>query len=156
MRYSKATHSGEQDFELNIASIIDCFTVLITYMLVSASFISLGVLDVTDLTPRASGDVTPDPEVSLILEVNRAHDVMLKLSAGQSHSMANAVTVPAKDGEVDREAMSVQLDQIKQKYPALEAAVLKSGSQVEYDQIVKVIDSSKKFIPNITLGERMD
>jgi biopolymer transport protein ExbD len=156
MRYSKATHSADQDFELNIASIIDCFTVLITYMLISASFISLGVLDVTDLTPRASGDSTPNPEVSLVMEVTRDHNVMLQLSAGQSHSMAGAITVPAKDGEVDREAMSVQLDQIKQKYPMLEAAVLKSGSQVEYDQIVKVIDSSKKFIPNITLGERID
>src|ERR1700735_826469 len=119
MRYSKATHSADQDFELNIASIIDCFTVLITYMLISASFISLGVLDVTDLTPRASGDITPDPQVSLVLEVMKDHDVLLKLNGGQSAS----VTVPAKDGEVDRDAMSVQLDQIKQKYPALEAAV---------------------------------
>jgi biopolymer transport protein ExbD len=156
MRYSKATHSAEQDFELNIASIIDCFTVLITYMLISASFISLGVLDVTDLTPRASGDVTPDPEVSLVVEVMSNHNVSLKLSAGASHSTANAVSIPAKDGEVDRDAMSVQLDQIKQKYPSLEAAVLKSASQVEYDQIVKVIDSSKKFVPNITLGERIE
>jgi biopolymer transport protein ExbD len=152
MRYSKATHSADQDFELNIASIIDCFTVLITYMLISASFISLGVLDVTDLTPRASGDVTPDPEVSLVVEVMRDHNVSLKLS-GQAHT---AVTVPAKDGEVDREAMSAQLEQIKQKYPMLDAGVLKAGSQVEYDQIVKVIDTSKKFIPNVTLGERIE
>lgn len=156
MRYSKATHSADQDFELNIASIIDCFTVLITYMLISASFISLGVLDVTNLTPRASGDVTPDPEVSLTLEVMKDHDVLLKLNGSHSSSTATSVTVPAKDGEVDREAMAVQLDQIKQHYPTLEAAVLKSASQVEYDQIVKAIDTSKKFIPNITLGERIE
>jgi biopolymer transport protein ExbD len=86
------------------------------------------------------------------VEVMKDHNVLLKLNGAQSGS----VTVPAKDGEVDRDAMSVQLDQIKQKYPSLEAAVLKSASQVEYDQIVKVIDSSKKFIPNITLGERID
>ena len=47
MRRGKRKHAGETDFELNLASIIDCFTVLITYLLVSASFISLGILDVS-------------------------------------------------------------------------------------------------------------
>ena len=37
--------SGGQDFELNLASLIDCFTVLITFLLASASFLSVGILD---------------------------------------------------------------------------------------------------------------
>jgi biopolymer transport protein ExbD len=152
MRYSKAKHSGEQDFELNIASIIDCFTVLITYMLVSASFISLGVLDVNDLTQRAVGDTTPEPKISLTMKVSKQHNLTLQLN-GASESV---VTIPSKDGLVDRDAVLTRLEQIKQKWPDLDAAVLSSASDIEYDEIVKLVDSSKKFVPNITLGERAD
>src|SRR3954470_1256357 len=35
-----------QDVELNLAPIIDCFTVLITYLLITASFINLAAMDV--------------------------------------------------------------------------------------------------------------
>jgi biopolymer transport protein ExbD len=154
MRYSKAKHSGEQDFELNIASIIDCFTVLITYMLVSASFIALGVLDVNDLTQRSSADTAPEPKVSLSIQVNRRHDITMRLT-GESEKSA-PVVIPPKDGVVDRDAMLTTLEGIKQKFPDLDAAVLSAASGIEYDEIVKVIDSSKKFIPNITLGERAD
>ena len=34
-----------KDFDLNLAPIIDCMTVLITFMLASASFLSIGILD---------------------------------------------------------------------------------------------------------------
>ena len=45
-RFRKRAHAeGEQDFELNITSIIDCFTVLIAFILTSASFISIGIID---------------------------------------------------------------------------------------------------------------
>ncbi|NDF14013.1 hypothetical protein EB061_01655 [bacterium] len=36
---------GEGDVELNIAPIVDCFTVLIAYMLVSMSFIQLSIFE---------------------------------------------------------------------------------------------------------------
>jgi biopolymer transport protein ExbD len=36
---------NSQDADINLAPIIDCFTVLIAFMLVSASFLSIGVLD---------------------------------------------------------------------------------------------------------------
>mgnify|MGYP003351965824 CR=1 FL=1 len=36
---------GGQDFELNLASIIDCLTVIIAFLLLSSSFVSYGTLD---------------------------------------------------------------------------------------------------------------
>ena len=39
-------NSSGQDVDLNITPIIDCFTVLITFLLASASFLSIGFFEV--------------------------------------------------------------------------------------------------------------
>ena len=51
------SHDTSQDFDVNITPIIDSFTVLITFMLASASFLSVGIFDagITDTTGGMSG-----------------------------------------------------------------------------------------------------
>ena len=39
------SRGGSLDFELNLAPIIDCLVVLITFMLASASFLSISIFD---------------------------------------------------------------------------------------------------------------
>lgn len=152
MRYSNGNHAAEQDFELNIASIIDCFTVLITYLLVSASFISIGVLDVGALTQRPAGDVTPPPSVTLSISLKLNHDVTIQIDGTRDP----VVQIPAKDGKVDTQAISEQLASSKVKYPDLKDAVLISAADVEYDDVVRVVESTKKEIPNVLFGDRSD
>ena len=65
---------GEGDVELNLAPIVDCFTVLIAYLLVSMSFISLSIFEagVAATSPEsASVEVVPPPpgEIPLNLAV---------------------------------------------------------------------------------------
>jgi biopolymer transport protein ExbD len=153
MRFSKKEHA-EEDFELNIASIIDCFTVLITYLLVSASFISLGVIDVSDLTQRAENDKTPEAQVSLAIQLTNQHDVTFQVNG--TPQVVAPVQVAAKDGQVDRDTMVEKLTELKTKWPDLNAAVLSASGDIEYDELVQVIDSSKKVVPNMTLGERIN
>jgi biopolymer transport protein ExbD len=152
MRYSKGSHAGEQDFELNIASIIDCFTVLITYLLVSASFISIGVLDVSALTQRPASDTTPPPAVTLSIALKLNHDVTIQVEGTQDP----VLQIPAKDGKVDTASISEQLASSKVKYPDLNDAVLVSAADAEYDDLVRVVESTKKEIPNVMFGDRSD
>ncbi len=53
----------EQDFELNLASIIDCFVVLIAFILVSTSFFSIGIIDAevagASTTSESTSEITP-------------------------------------------------------------------------------------------------
>src|SRR5690349_10579471 len=85
----------EQDLELNLASIIDCFTVLITYLLVSASFIALGSFDVAVAKPPSDSIQQEEkPEVSLAIEMEPNRDLKLKLSGAERASFV----IPAKDG----------------------------------------------------------
>jgi len=53
--------SNSQDVDINITPIIDCFTVLITFLLASASFLSIGCFEVS--TPGNAADaaqIEPD------------------------------------------------------------------------------------------------
>jgi biopolymer transport protein ExbD len=154
MRFSSSRHAPEQDFELNLASIIDCFTVLITYLLVSASFIALGTFDVNVPTLRNPGDNSPEPAVSLTIRISANHDVRFKLEGAAAKEPE--VRVAAADGKLDQQTMLNQLVELKRKWPDLDAAVLMASGPVEYAEIVQIIEGAKKLIPSISLGERMD
>ena len=72
-RLSKTREDGEEEVELNLASIIDCFTVvLITYLLFTAAFISLAELDVSAVT-IGSGDagLAPAKTISVGMSENK-------------------------------------------------------------------------------------
>src|ERR1700722_17864850 len=102
MRYSKGSHAGEMDFELNLASIIDCFTVLITYLLVSASFITLGVLDVTVAVPAMAQETAKNDEPpKLIVSIELGADQLLEIRTTGVET--KNYRVPAKDGAWDFE-----------------------------------------------------
>src|SRR3989338_6075956 len=73
--------SQSQDFELNLASIIDCFTVLVTFLLASSAFLSIGILDAGI---AAGGSTTPDnkaaPLVQLALDLLPGHKMEVRVT----------------------------------------------------------------------------
>src|SRR4051812_21662207 len=71
---------NSQDFELNLASIIDCFTVLIAFMLASASFLSVGILDagVAAAGAQANPNDKP-PSVNMTVELGQGQKFTVKL-----------------------------------------------------------------------------
>lgn len=155
MRFSKSKHAGEQDFELNIASIIDCFTVLITYLLVSASFISLGVLDVSVLTQRPDGDTSSEPPISLSLRIFGNNEVVMKVDG--RHADESAMRVPASaDGNIDTGELEKRLVAVKNEFPELDQATVRASGATQYAGLVQVVESTKKLIPSVSLGERAD
>src|SRR6187551_2381865 len=95
-RGSREKREGEQDFELNIASVIDCFTVLITYLLVSASFISISALDI-DLTGVGDAPRSEPPPVSIAVELDSKHSLHVKITGKEKDEWI----VEAKDGTWD-------------------------------------------------------
>ena len=61
--------SSGQEVDLNITPIIDCFTVLITFLLASASFLSIGFFEA--YTPGSSADPSQaEPDTEVVLKIN--------------------------------------------------------------------------------------
>ena len=79
--------SSGQEVELNITPIIDCFTVLITFLLASASFLSIGFFEVVTPGPSVSAE-TVEPDVEVILRVNSNQMVQMKIK-GKKNEIIN-------------------------------------------------------------------
>src|SRR5690349_6182731 len=76
---------SNQDVELNLAPIIDCFTVLITYLLITASFINLAAMDVgVSATGSASPTDQPPgpPPMVMTLLLAESNLMTLTISGG--------------------------------------------------------------------------
>lgn len=149
--FQKSRGEAEVDFELNLAPIIDCFVVLITYMLVSASFLSLGILDIGaqgNGAAEVSAKVQKDPVVvSLILNAGR--DIVVRIS-GKTKSQNR---IQNTDGEINVEQVSLQLNQIKKQYPNVEAVLVSAQDNVDYNGLVTLIGTIKPIFPLVSLGE---
>jgi biopolymer transport protein ExbD len=148
----KKKHAGETDFELNLASIIDCFTVLITYMLVSASFISLGVLDVS-VPVQASVTQAPltDPSKIDTLSVRIAEDRSIKLTV--KGEQASETVLPPKEGKTDVGAFRAAIESVSAKSPGMDTAMITADPGVEYRELVGAIEAMKPRLPNVAIGE---
>jgi biopolymer transport protein ExbD len=141
----------EADFELNIASIIDCFTVLITYLLLSASFITLGIFDVT-VASTAPAETTAVPpasqELTLTIGVQSNNDLKLETEGKET----NSFTIPGHEGAQNLEALEDYLKKIKQKYPSLESAMVTAEDTTLYKELVKTVEVTRKTLPQVALS----
>lgn len=140
--------NNSQDFDINLAPIIDCFTVLIAFMLVSASFISIGILDAGVAAGGATAAEGTPPPVQITVELNRDQSVAIKL-AGKATSTQS---IRAKDGKRDLAEVNRQLAAIKGKWPSVEAATLTAESNVEYREVIETMEMVRKTQPAVLLG----
>src|SRR3954462_13573955 len=95
-----------QDFDLNLAPIIDCFTVLITFMLASASFLAIGILDAQIALPGTSS--TPNqkpPSINLDVELGANHEIKIKVTA----KTKLAKKLPAKADDWDTATLGAEI-----------------------------------------------
>ena len=85
---SPGTSDGGQDFELNLASIIDCLTVIIAFLLLSSSFVSYGTLDTAVAAPQGSTSTAADAgkagQLSLSVVLRDSGQVDLEVSGSRS------------------------------------------------------------------------
>ncbi len=142
--------AGEsQDFELNLASIIDCFTVLIAFMLATASFLSIGVLDagMAAAGAEAKSQAEPPP-VQLVLTLRKDHSVLLELSGRESRKEE----IPALGQSTDLESLGARLKATQGRWSALQSATLQAENQVPYRDVIQAMDVTRKTLPAVLLG----
>jgi biopolymer transport protein ExbD len=139
--------SGSQEVELNITPIIDCFTVLITFMLASAGFLSIGFFEAS--TPGNSSNPeakAPDTEVVMRIKANSTAELMMKgkKNLKMSFNLKNpdsAKSLAAEMAKIPKESITV--GQI----------LLTAEEEVDYQTISEVMGNlSGSSIP-VVVGE---
>src|SRR5579872_5936203 len=92
-----------QDVDLNLAPIIDCFTVLITYLLVTASFLTLSAVDVSVSATGAAAPATPDnspPPLVMSIELKAGGQMDIEIRGGADSKKFN-YSIPSGSGTWD-------------------------------------------------------
>ena len=122
----KRRHGMESDFEINITPIIDCFTVLVTFLLASSSFLAIGVMETATATEGGTASGTPPP-VTLILKVNEADQYSLRIQ-GQLNQEYKI------HGDAE---LTEKLSALRAKWTDVNSIILSADRNVEYKQIIQ-------------------
>jgi biopolymer transport protein ExbD len=139
------------DFELNIAPVIDCLTVLIAFTLVSASFVSIKVLEagVGSFSEQAASTTDPRHDTAMSVRMSSSGSWILKLAGRASET----VTVPPwADGRRDFEGLDAAIQKAREKFPDLREASVTADPAIEYREVVQAVELVRKELPKVYIG----
>lgn len=143
-----------QDVELNIVPIIDCFTVLITYLLITASFLSLSAFDVElaiNGEVASPAELPKHPPLYLSLKLKGGGGIFLALTGGQK-KLNEQMEIHAKaDGTVNWEKVSEFLGK-STKPGDIKEITLSPERGVLYRDIIVSVEKLKAYSPKVLLA----
>ena len=134
---------------LNLTPMMDVFTVLVVFLLITAVFTSITIMDLS-VPNSAGGAASIKPNFAIEVIVRKAG---LEIANGRSVEAA----IPKKDGKYDLQLLSEILDRLKAKYPEKEDATVLMEPKIEYDHLVQVMDTVRgaktPLFPKISIGD---
>jgi biopolymer transport protein ExbD len=146
---------GGQDVDLNLAPIIDCFTVLITYLLVTASFLTLNAVDVsvsasgTGAPPPAAADNKPPPW-AMSIELKSTYEMEILVKGGPKSEKFTYVIQAAPGWNFD--LLNQRLRSIQKQWPSLVEASVTAHPTVIYKDIVTVLHEIQATMPKVYIS----
>ncbi len=148
---------ADGDVELNIAPIVDCFTVLIAYMLVSMSYISLSIFEagVAASPPPDSVQAEPPPQdkfpLSFSIDVADSNQLDLKLTGGKP-TVNEVVSIQSVNGSPNFAELTQKVDAMKKAHPDLAEANISATNGIRYKSVIKIIQAVKLVLPKVFLA----
>lgn len=137
------------EFDLNIIPIIDCFTILITFMLASGVYISIAVLDVgVSAGGKETTEKKEDTGINLSVRLAQSNGLQVLVTGRVQQS----VSIPSVSGTWDFRTLGQRLQAFKAKHPDVKLATVVAGPEIAYQDVVRAMDTTKKTHPDILLG----
>jgi biopolymer transport protein TolR len=136
------------DFEVNIVPIVDCLTILVTFMLAAGVYYSVAMLDVKVSAGGKSVEAKAPVAVSVSVKLDQALNVTLDIGGKESRH----VPIAAIKGRPDLPTLSRNLASLKEKYPDVNMTTLVAHREVEYQQVISVMESIRASHPDVLLG----
>jgi len=118
---------------LNLTPMMDVFTVLVVFLLITAVFTSITIMDLSVPT-SAGGSAANKPNFAIEVIVRKSG---LEIANGRSVEAA----IPKVDGKYDLKKLSEMLVSLKAQYPEKEDATVLMEPKVEYDNLIQVMDA---------------
>ncbi len=135
-RYKRRREAAEEKdiMELlNLTPMMDVFTVLVVFLLVTAVFTSITIMELSVPT-NAGGSAANKPNFAIEVIIRKTG---LEIGNGSSVQAA----IPKKDGSYDIKLLSEMLLRLKAQYPGKEDATILMEPKIEYDYLIQVMDA---------------
>ena len=133
--------------ELMLVPMIDIFTVLVTFLLMTAVFSRITILQL-DLPSSDSGGAPPSPQFRLEVIVR---DNGFELTNGE----ALIAALPKVNGEYDYKTLADLALQLKREHPDVTDASVLMEKQVKYDYLIQVMDTIRSTKVPVDDTQRM-
>jgi biopolymer transport protein ExbD len=126
--------------ELNITAFMNLMVVLVPFLLMTAVFSQITVLDM-NLPPPGADDQqlpkTPPYELRVTIRPN-----MLVISDNRNGLIKR---IPAKGGEQDYASLKQTLKQVKARLPEHSNITILAEQQTRYDDLIRAMDSARSY-----------
>ena len=147
--------------ELDITTFLNLMVVLVPFLLISAVFSRVTILELSVPTAAAASATVNKPNFSI--------EVIVRESGLEFANGTRVVaSVPKKNGQYDLKKLSEMLVRIKADYPQKEDATVLMEPDIEYDYLIQVMDTVRgagvreegdddnqyvTLFPNISIGD---
>jgi biopolymer transport protein ExbD len=162
IRSRKGGRRNVQTAELNITAFMNLMVILVPFLLITAVFSRLAVLELN--LPGSSNEPVEPEEQTFQLEVIVRQD---KIEVGDRNQGLLGIYPNTGEG-YDYAALAEKLQQLKERYPRKTDAAILLEQEISYDTIVQVMDAvrvsqelnelegridKKDLFPNISIGD---
>jgi biopolymer transport protein ExbD len=138
---AKRTHRRKHTAaELNITAFMNLMVVLVPFLLMTAVFSQITVLDMNLPPPGADNKQqpqTPPYELRVTIRPN-----MLVIS---DNRIGLIKRIPAKNGEHDYASLKQTLKQVKARLPRHSNITILAEQQTRYDDLIRAMDSARSY-----------
>lgn len=134
--------------DLNLVPFIDLMSVLITFLLITAVWSQVSMMQIgsslygkkTDQAPQ----MTPDVDIVLKLDI-RPNGYLLTVGS-------QAINIPLMNNEFDDLGLEAQIEKAKQLHPNKVDAAIAMADNLPYERLIHAMDSFlKKGFPQISV-----
>jgi biopolymer transport protein ExbD len=120
---------------LNLIPMMDILTVLVIFLLITAVFTHITIMDL-NIPTRAGGSAVNVPNFSIEVIVRKAG---LEIANGSSVEAA----IPKKEDKYDLDLLTKILARLKAQYPEKDDATVLIEPDIPYDYLIQIMDAMR-------------
>jgi len=150
MNYRRSTASGRRgDDEVNITPVMNLFLVLIPFLLLTAEFVRIAVLELNLPSATAAPQQLPKKNNKpLVLIMVRIEDNQIRIKAPRTNG-----TVKKNGADYQFELLVQELKKLKKSFPSTQEVTVQPTDNIKYDTIVHVMDACRdNGFPNVSIS----
>ncbi len=132
MKYRYYSRDSRKPAELLLVPMIDIFTVLVTFLLMTAVFSRFAILQLDLPSSRAGKPTEPTFRLEVIVRKDG-----LELTDGKT----TVAAIPNVNGEYDLKRLTDAAVALKREHPDADSASVLMDENVQYDDLIQVMDA---------------